>query len=178
MLTFDEKSKLLSMTANRRRQEWLTTRWLLQTVLSSDETITYQDNGKPEINNGTMSISISHCKELIAIVIGTTGLSVGLDCETIAPRILNIKHKFAKQELAQIGQHELEHLTLVWCAKEAMYKYYAKGGVDFNEHLLVNDFDFTSEGGTFTGTILKENVTHYLLQYKHIQNSLLVWLSE
>jgi len=173
-----EKKKLQEMTANRRRQEWLTTRWLVQKVLSQDVEICYNENGKPEINNGGMSISISHCQEIVAVLIHTKGKSVGLDCETVAPRILKIKHKFAEKELNQILNNETENLTLVWCAKEAMFKLYAKGAVDFNEHLQVNDFDFSVEGGTFTGTILKETVKNYILQYKYIQNSMLVWVSE
>jgi len=173
-----EKTKLQGMTAQRRRTEWLTTRWLLQNVLSKDIEISYQATGKPELKNADLSISISHCQEIVAVLIHTKGKSVGLDCETIAPRILKIKHKFAKRESSYIQQNELENLTVIWCAKEAMFKLYSKGAIDFNEHLKVNDFDFSTEGGTFTGTILKETVTNYILQYKHIQNSLLVWVSE
>ena len=40
-----EKEKLNVMTAHRRRHEWLTTRWLLQTILSKDVEIWYKENG-------------------------------------------------------------------------------------------------------------------------------------
>jgi len=174
-----EKSKIKTMTANHRRCEWLTTRWLFHTVLPGDFKVTYHENGKPEINHGEKSISISHCKDLVSIFIGENGCSVGLDCESVTSRILKIKHKFASTiELSQIKAKELENLTLLWCAKEALFKLYAKGHIDFIEHLMVNDFDFSCEGGTFTGTILKEQTNHYIMHYKHIQNSLLVWVSE
>jgi phosphopantetheinyl transferase len=176
-----ELDRLQTFTAIRRRYEWLTTRWLLQQVFNETITISYHENGKPEINTnkGAMAISISHSKELIAIAINKTGKAIGVDCETIESRILKIKHKFAnQQELAQITKNELENLSLVWSAKEALYKLYAKGGIDFNTHLEVNDFDFCREGGIFTGTISKDIIVQYNIQYKHIQNSLLVWVSE
>jgi len=170
---------LQTFTASRRRYEWLTTRWLVQQVFNEATTISYHENGKPEINKGAMAISISHCKELVAIAINKTGKAIGVDCETVESRILKIKHKFASQkELAQITKNELENLSLLWSAKEALYKLYAKGGIDFNVHLEVNDFDFCSEGGIFTGTISKDTIVQYKIQYKHIQNSLLVWVSE
>ena len=172
-----EKEKLQGMTANRRRHEWLTTRWLLQTILSKDVEISYQENGKPVMANSELSISISHCHEIVAVLLGVSAQSVGIDCESVAPRILKIKHKFAKHELPQIKTKELEHLTMIWCAKEALFKLHANGSVDFNEHLRINDFDFSVEGGTFTGTILKEETVQYNLKYKYIQNSLLVWVS-
>jgi len=174
-----EKVRLQGMTANRRRSEWLTTRWLLQNVLPGNYRITYHENGKPEINNGEMSISVSHCKEVVAIVISKSAKAVGLDCETIASRILKIKHKFVNEdEFSQFKNNELENLTLIWSAKEALFKIYAKGAIDFNEHLHVNNFDFCAEGGTFTGTITKEQKVSYTMHYKLIQNSLLVWVTE
>lgn len=175
----NEKVRLQGMTANRRRCEWLTTRWLFQNVLPGNYQITYHENGKPEINNGEMSISISHCKEIVALLISKSAQAVGLDCETIASRILKIKHKFVNaEEFSQFHSNELENLTLIWSAKEALFKIYAKGAIDFNEHLHVNNFDFCIEGGTFTGTILKEQKITYLMHYKRIQNSLLVWVIE
>jgi phosphopantetheinyl transferase len=178
-LTPLEREKLQSFIANRRRIEWLTTRWLLQQTRFKEETIEYHWSGKPELNNSDLSISISHCKEIVAIAIHSKGKSIGIDCETIESRILKIKHKFTnEQEFSHINKNELENLSLVWCAKEALFKLYAKGEVNFNVDLQVNNFDFCSEGGTFTGTISKEKVEQYNIQYKHIQNSLLVWVSE
>ena len=173
-----EKARLHEMTATTRRCEWLTTRWLLQQVLSKDTKIIYNANGKPVLSNKLYSVSISHCRELIAIIINKSNKAIGIDCETITDRIFKIKHKFAQQELPEITKHELENLTLVWSAKEALYKLYSHGGLEFNEHLRINNFEFSTEGGTFTGTISKETICHYNIHFKHIRNSLLVWVSE
>ena len=178
LLDDTEKIRMHEMTAKTRRCEWLTTRWLIQQVLAKDTKITYNANGKPGLSNLLYSLSISHCRELIAIIINKSDKAVGIDCETITDRIFKIRHKFAQHELPDIAKQELENLTLVWSAKEALYKLYSHGGLDFNEHLRINNFEFSTEGGTFTGTISKETISQYNIHYKHIRNSLLVWVSE
>lgn len=172
-----ETETLGTFTAHRRRIEWLSTRYLLQQTLP-DARIIYNCNGKPYLKNRNESIAISHCKDIISIYINFNGKNVGLDCETISTKVENIAHKFAQNELSFIQSNKTAHLTVIWCAKEALYKLYSKGSVDFNKDLRIDSFEFCTEGGTFTGRIFKQNEQMYRMNYQIIGNSILVWVSE
>ena len=176
-LDSSEKVMLGTYTAQRRRTEWLSTRYLLQQTLP-DAKITYDRNGKPYLKNRKESIAISHCKDFISLFINLNGKNVGLDCETISSKVEKISHKFARNELSFIHSDKTAHLTVIWCAKEALFKLYSIGSVDFNEDLRIDSFEFCAEGGTFTGRIFKQNEQIYRMNYQIIGNCIFVWVSE
>ena len=64
---------------------------------------------------------------------------VGADIEKIAPRILKLKHKFLNQkEIQEFNIEDPHDVTLIWCAKEAIFKWYAKGELDFSEDMIIS----------------------------------------
>jgi len=44
----------------------------------------------------------------------------------------------SEREIADCNIHNLKDLYYYWCAKEAMYKWYAKGNLDFIADLYVD----------------------------------------
>ena len=63
---------------------------------------------------------------------------VGADIERITPRILKLKHKFMNQnELHEFDAGNPHDVTLIWCAKEAIFKWYEKGELDFSEDMVI-----------------------------------------
>jgi hypothetical protein len=69
----------------------------------------------------------------------------------ITPRIEKIKHKFLHvDELSFVHSHGLSQqialLTLLWSAKEAMFKWWGNGEVDFSEVLRTEPFAFNDRG--------------------------------
>jgi 4'-phosphopantetheinyl transferase EntD len=49
----------------------------------------------------------------------------------------------------------MRKLTIVWCAKESLYKSFAEKGVSFLEHIYVEDF--TLDDTKTTATVTYEN---------------------
>ncbi len=56
--------------------------------------------------------------------------------------------------------------TLLWSAKESVFKWYGDGGVDFSEHILLESFSFEEQGVikcTFTGKLKASLQVNYKL---------------
>ena len=73
---------------------------------------------------------------------------VGIDIELIKHKIKSIKHKFLSDvELAQkqIGDNT-DGLYVAWCAKEAIYKWHGKKGLEFKQHIHIKPFKLRNEG--------------------------------
>ena len=76
--------------SEKRKKEFLACRWLLNAI-NPKITITYNKFGAPELDNGE-HISISHSRNLVAIIISKT--KVGLDIEQIRNNPLKLSLKF------------------------------------------------------------------------------------
>ena len=152
--------------SEKRKKEFLACELLLNEI-SPNITITYNEFGVPELDNG-QHISISHSKNLVAIIISKT--KVGLDIEQISDKPLRLSLKFistkAHQNLTQ------EKATLIWCCKEAIFKWYQKGSVDFKKDIKINEFD-TKEKGEVICNFKGEEI---IVKYKKINNHYLVYV--
>ncbi len=140
----------------KRKKEFIASRLLLN-ELEPNQQISYNSNGAPEIDNGKF-ISISHSKNLVAIIISDK--KVGLDIEKISNKPLKLSSKFMPTESC----HSLseEKATLVWCCKEAIYKWHQKGNVDFKEDIKLIPFILEEKGivsAEFDSKNLKLNYT-------------------
>jgi phosphopantetheinyl transferase (holo-ACP synthase) len=134
-----------------KRLQHLAGRYLLP-VLYEDfplEEIIIADTRKPFLENEKYHFSISHCGEYAAAIVSLKS-RVGVDVEFVTPRIQHISKKFLGEKeqhffnedyqgfLDQWGLKEkiyIEFLTLIWSAKEAIYKWNGRGQVDFKEHI-------------------------------------------
>lgn len=104
---------------DRRRTEWLTTRIVLRELLNRDVTIAHDSNGKPYIAEREDFISISHSKNMVAVMVAEQNL--GIDIEQITARTTKVRHKFLTGNELDWCKTDTEH-TLVWTVKEAAYK--------------------------------------------------------
>src|SRR5690606_36591656 len=99
-----------------------------------DFNISYDENGKPYLNNG-LAFSISHSGIYAAIIINKTGC--GIDIEKISPKVERIKHKFLNDTdlelIDSLDDYPLKILTMYWCAKEALYKLYGNKKLIFKD---------------------------------------------
>ncbi|MBD79456.1 MAG: hypothetical protein CL840_11095 [Crocinitomicaceae bacterium] len=123
ILNHEERSKFTGFTNDRRKREWLATRCLLQQMLP-EVTIQYCENGKPSLNKAGPYISLSHTRGWVLVVLSDKN-GVGCDIEIMSPKVLRIKDKFAsdqEQHLAENHNSKLAYYTLIWSAKEAIYK--------------------------------------------------------
>ena len=138
-----------SLGNGKRMLHWLSTRVLLRTMLNTAEYIDCQmdDHGKPYLVNSAKHISLSHSYDYAAVII-SDGKKVGVDIELIKHKIKTIKHKFLSDvELAQkqIGDNT-NGLYVCWCAKEAIYKWHGKKGLEFKKHIHIKPFKLGEEG--------------------------------
>ena len=170
--TLDELLKLskpfdLTKRKNeKRKKEFLSSRLLLE-QLNPNAIITYNDFGAPELDSGKY-ISISHSKEMVAIIISEQ--KVGLDIEQISEKALRLAAKFISAK----NQSNLtkEKATLIWCCKEAIFKWHQTGGVDFIKDIIIPSFILEEKGQIKIQFKNKE----LNLNYQKINNQYLVYV--
>ncbi|MEP7268105.1 MAG: 4'-phosphopantetheinyl transferase superfamily protein [Saprospiraceae bacterium] len=155
-----------------RNAEYLASRYLL-TLLVPEIIVASDSNKKLQMVNDHRYISISHTKGLAASMVSHE--ACGIDIEMDLPRITKIASKFnLPHDLEMLqGTDYQQNLYTVWCAKEAMYKAYGLGGIDFKNHLRVELEAMKLNKSTFTG-LLKNAVAdiRFTLHYEYIQQSI------
>lgn len=132
----ESAEEMPNIKAAHRRREWLGTRLLLRKLGVNN--IEMLPSGKPILREG--ALSISHCKGTVAVV--TSGSTIGLDIQEPTEQIFTIRTKFCStSEWTWLESHPeiVRALTLVWSAKEAIYKYWGEQ-VDFADHIEVLPF--------------------------------------
>lgn len=161
---------ILQTQNTKRLQQWLATRLILSEFFKN-ATISYDDFGKPSLNNGWF-ISISHSNEFVAIIVNKNR-NCGIDIEQISSKIERIKHKFLNPtDLKNVTS--IDNLTLYWGAKEALYKYYGKKEVLFIEHLFIEDFSDSSD--SFKGIInMTDLKTDLKMCWRKIEDYIIVY---
>jgi len=131
----EDKATLSSIKLPQVRLQKLACRAALAELLGRNEIgITYSETGQPFLKGHC--ISFSHTKDTVAVALAT--IPVGIDIENLTPRILPLYPRFMSQEeIAGCDIHNLQELYYFWCAKEAMYKWFALKNLDFIEDLQV-----------------------------------------
>ncbi|MCP9612890.1 4'-phosphopantetheinyl transferase family protein [Coprobacter tertius] len=125
----------------KRKIEKLTVNLLLKRIFGYDINIKYSGTGRPYLENETCEISISHTRHCIAVAMHTKE-KIGVDVETIQPRIKNIQSRVLNtDEIHSIQpENELIHSTLLWSAKEAIFKASDVTDVDFKDNICLSFF--------------------------------------
>jgi len=155
-----------NFNTEKRQKEWIASRLLLNEI-NSNYSISYNVFGAPELSNGS-NISISHSKGLVAIIISQQ--QVGLDIEEISGKALRVSSKFVSTN--NLKALTAEKATLIWCCKEAVFKWHQKGKVDFIADIKLHPFESMEKGeirAEFRNTQL-------ILNYQKIHNHYLVYV--
>jgi len=141
-LTEKSEKRISIMLSDIHKRGFLSIRHLLKIAGYTDHDLVYNGEGKPDLKDGN-HISITHSHEFSAIIISNS--EVGIDIEKQRDKILRIANKFTPlKEYRTLANDDavIQKLTIVWCAKEALYKLYANRGVSFLQHVDVKDFQF------------------------------------
>jgi 4'-phosphopantetheinyl transferase len=157
-----------SLNNGKRLLHWLSTRVLLRTMLNTSEYIDCQmdEHGKPFLPNLDYHISLSHSYDYAAVIIGKNR-KVGVDIELIKHKIKSIRHKFLSDiELAQkqIGDN-INGLYVCWCAKEAIYKWNGRKGLEFKQDMHIKPFKLKTEGSLTALVDLPEGTRELSVNY-------------
>jgi phosphopantetheinyl transferase len=148
------------VTHINKRLQHLAGRYLLTHMFPEfpSSLIQIADTRKPYLANEEYHFSISHCGTYAAALVSKTN-RVGVDIEMMTPKVQKIKHKFLSGEelnlvnrqwqknIADIPVYDIptEPLILLWSCKEAVFKWYGTGEVDFKEHMVVKEIKQTAK---------------------------------
>ncbi len=135
-----------SITHPHKRLQHLAGRYVLKQLFPDFplELIRIAGTRKPFLQDEQYHFSISHCGEYAAVIASSRN-RVGVDIEVPQEKIERIQHKFLTQsELNKIGALSTDRrqaLTIAWSIKEAMFKWYGSGKVDFRGHMTIHDIE-------------------------------------
>jgi phosphopantetheinyl transferase len=173
------------VTHPHKRLQHLAGRFLLPYLYPNfpSDLIQIADTRKPYLPNEAYHFSISHCGDYAAAIVSSTQ-RVGVDVELVTHRVNKIRHKFLHpSELsnwdieAMEEQEKFRTLTLLWSAKEAMFKWWGRGDIDFSECMQVEKNTLKSSG-ILNARFQKDKFTASLELHYRLTNELsLVWVN-
>lgn len=176
MLTENSKKRVFSMKSELHQRGFMSIRHLLKVVGYTDADLYYNNSGKPHLKDGK-HISITHSYNFSAIIISNA--EAGIDIEKNREKIVNIQHKFVNFERGFLHPSDnlIEQLTVIWGAKESLYKIYPLGGLTFKNDIDI--YPFQIEDKKTFGSIKVENWhKNYLIFFEQIEEFTLVFALE
>jgi 4'-phosphopantetheinyl transferase EntD len=137
------------------------------------------DTRKPYLPGEAFHFSISHCGDYAAAIVSREN-RVGVDIEMPQDKIEKIKYKFlepAEQEmLSALAYKPLDALTMAWSVKEAMFKWYAAGKVDFREHMTIQSCMLIGNEFKASCIFKKETLIELTVKGIFFNNNCLSWV--
>lgn len=163
------------MKSELHRRAFLSVRMLLQEVGLTDFDLYYNADGKPYLSNGK-NISITHSNQFSAIIISTE--AVGIDIELQREKIQRIADKFVTKECRYLNPENtveyIKKLTVIWGAKEAIFKIRNEKGISFKNNIEVDSFTL-NDTATTALLQMKELSVPFLIYFEEIENCILVY---
>ena len=136
--------RLAGMKSPLHQRAFLSVRKLFHFAGYTDFDLYYDEFGKPHLKDGK-HISITHSHEFSAIILSDE--TVGIDIELQRDKIIKIADKFCDSEFQYLIDNEeyIRKLTVIWGAKEAIFKIRNEKGISFKNHIKVNSFDLQTK---------------------------------
>ncbi len=173
------------VTHPHKRLQHLAGRFLLQYLFPDFpyQLIEIADTRKPFLPDEQYHFSISHCGDYAAAIV-SKNQRVGIDIEIPVEKISRIMYKYLSAK-----EHELFNLipgtetnqavmnveepTLLWSAKEAVFKWYGNGGVDFRRQIqLLKKDELTST----INCLFVKNQSDLMVYYRLFDGLVLAWV--
>lgn len=140
--TLEERAAAAAFAPARRR-EFLAWRAVVRRELGRDVRIGYAATGAPQLPDGQAHISVSHCPGRVAVLLAGGRCAVDIEpaarnFERAAPRYLTPDERMLSADPAW--------LAVAWCAKEALYKYAGRPGLDLLRDLRLEEVERCTDG--------------------------------
>ena len=132
-----------------RRCEVLAWRSIVRREVGRDVEISHDEYGAPMLNKPDTHISVSHSRDRVAVLFADGECAV--DIESADRDFGRVATRYLSSEEQQLAEQNALYAEM-WCAKEALYKYYKKGGLDFVKDISIAAFDI--DGGVLRCSIL------------------------
>lgn len=151
---------------------FLSVRKLLQEINHTDADLYYDEFGKPHLKNEHY-ISITHSHKFSAIIISNK--KVGIDIELQREKIITIAHKFSNESISQnTQQNYVQKLTVIWGAKEAIFKIKNEKGISFKDHIEVKPFEI-KDHKTIANLNFNSKQEKFKIHFQEFENYTLVY---
>lgn len=166
-----------------KRLQHLAGRYLLPTLFEDFplEEILIADTRKPFLPGEKYHFSISHCGNYAAAVV-SSAQRVGVDIELPTDKIFRISHKFlTPQEKMFLDEQMspaqlLQLATLLWSTKESMFKWFGDGGLDFREHMHIENIEGNNEEGKLICSFQKFEPIPLTVHYRFLEELVMSWV--
>jgi 4'-phosphopantetheinyl transferase len=141
----------------------------------TDHELHYDEFGKPYFDCHNY-ISITHSHDFAAIIISDE--TVGIDMELQREKILRIADKFVDTENSYLSKNSetqniadyIRELTVIWGAKEAIFKIRNEKGISFKDHIRIDAFSL-DENQTEASLHFNDLVIEFDVHYEEIKSS-------
>jgi 4'-phosphopantetheinyl transferase EntD len=180
-----------NITHPHKRLQHLAGRFLLKYLFRDfpHAEILIADTRKPYLPNEQYHFSISHCGDYAAAIVSSTH-RVGIDIEIPSDKVERIKHKFVHESEQQllVSSEPLAVssspvtvqcllFTIMWSAKESLFKWYSLGKVDFKENMqLINPIEKQNDSLILPFIFKKESSIRLNITSKIFDEIVLSWV--
>ncbi len=159
-----------SFKSESKIKQFLASRLLLKVEFGNWKTH-HNPNGKPHPINNSSEISITHDRGIVGLIKSTT--PCGIDIQEITPKVIRVKSKFINENDFHFQSEKEKDLTVVWCAKETLYKINGDPNIFFKEHMIIEK---SNQENILIGKIIHpEFRKDYKLKVHIIENFCLVY---
>ena len=166
------QERVTAMKSTIHKCAFLSVRKLLQEINHTDSDLYYDQFGKPHLKNENF-ISITHSHQFSALIISNK--KVGIDIELQREKILSIANKFSLETLNQNHKENyIKKLTVIWGAKEAIFKIKNETGISFKNHIQVNPFEL-EENKTIASLNFNSLKEKFKIHFQEFENYTLVY---
>lgn len=159
-----------------RRAEWVSWRAIVRKELGDNVRISYDSVGAPVLENtcGDIKyISVSHTKSCVAVLFSTS--RCGVDIEVVDRNFDRVSSRYiSHNEDILASGIEGDFKAVMWCAKEALYKFGRCSGVNLLEDIAITSID--SQEQTLEAMIFSTATPK--IHYRRYENQILCYVAE
>lgn len=131
-----------------RRREFLSWRAVVRRELGPGIQIAYNAVGAPVVSGRAVHIGVSHCRNRVAVCISDEPCAV--DIESTGRNFLRAAPRYLSPAEGALCD-DPQWPALVWCAKETLYKFSGREGLDLLRDVHIEAVDLAA--GRLTGRI-------------------------
>ena len=166
---YGREPKELMVMHRKTSEQRIASRVLLSEMMKAPIDLVKDEHGKPHLPNDNRHVSISHTVGYASVMIGD---QAAVDVQEFRPKIVKMADRFLDANERNMAP-DVERTTLLWAAKEVLYKYNGKPGLDFRDPITIHEIHPSYLESSFT---YEGKIHHLELGWKMLDGAALVWL--